>query len=69
VSNKAGAVGYLDRLYASPGDDIVVRVSVLDGSERYRAELVRLICGETGPGGPGLKEEAIVTTQIGRAHV
>jgi N,N-dimethylformamidase len=54
-----GVVGYLDRLYASPGDEVIVRVSVLDPAGRYRAELVRLICGETGPGGPGLKEEPI----------
>jgi N,N-dimethylformamidase beta subunit-like protein len=65
VSNKPGVVGYLDRLYASPGDDVAVRVSVLDGSGRYRAELVRLICGETGPEGPGLREEAIATTLDG----
>src|SRR5690348_11507817 len=56
---KPGVVGYLDALYASPGDEIVLRVSVLDGGGRYRASLARLICGETGPGGPGLKEEAI----------
>jgi N,N-dimethylformamidase len=54
-----GVVGYLDSLYASPGDDVTVRVSVLDPARRYRAELVRLICGETGPGGPGPKEEPI----------
>ncbi len=65
VSYKPGVVGYLDRLYASPGDDVIVRVSVLDGSRQYRAELVRLICGETGPGGPGLKEEAISSTLDG----
>ena len=56
---KPGVVGYLDALYASPGDEVVLRVSVLDGGGRYRASLARLICGETGPGGPGLKEEAI----------
>ena len=60
-----GVVGYLDNLYASPGDEFVVRVSVLDGTGRYRAELVRLICGETGPDGPGLKEETIGTTLAG----
>jgi N,N-dimethylformamidase len=54
-----GVVGYLDSLYASPGDEVTLRVSVLDPARRYNAELVRLICGETGPGGPGLKEEPI----------
>ncbi len=56
---KPGVVGYLDALYASPGDELVLRVSVLDGGGRYRASLARLICGETGPGGPGLKEEPV----------
>ncbi|MGH7125723.1 MAG: N,N-dimethylformamidase beta subunit family domain-containing protein, partial [Stellaceae bacterium] len=65
MSLTPGVVGYLDRLYASPGDEIVVRVSVLDGTGRYRAELVRLISGETGPGGPGLKEETIPTDLAG----
>ncbi len=48
-----------------PGDEVIVRVSVLDKTPRYRAELVRLICGETGPKGPGPKEEAIATTLAG----
>lgn len=67
VSGTPGVVGYLDRLYASPGDEIVVRVSVLDGTHHYRADLVRLICGETGPGGPGLKEE-LIPTDLGGEH-
>lgn len=52
-------VGYLDSLYAHAGDKVTVRVSVLDPGRRHTAELVRLICGETGPKGPGLKEEKI----------
>jgi N,N-dimethylformamidase len=60
-----GVVGYFDSLYASPGDEVTLRVSVLDPARRYRAELVRLICGETGPGSPGLKEEPIATTLAG----
>ena len=67
VSGTPAVVGYLDRLYASPGDEIVVRVSVLDGTHHYRADLVRLICGETGPGGPGLKEE-LIPTDLGGEH-
>jgi len=60
-----GVVGYLDSLYASPGDEVTVRASVLDGGGRYRAQLVRLICGETGPSGPGLKEEPVATELAG----
>ena len=65
MRNTPGVVGYLDSLYAFPGDDLTLRASVLDGSGRYRAELVRLICGETGPDGPGLKEETIPTELAG----
>jgi N,N-dimethylformamidase len=60
-------VGYLDALYAHPGDEVTVRVSVLDPARRYRAELVRLVCGETGPKGPGVKEE-IVASGISGEH-
>jgi N,N-dimethylformamidase len=56
-----GAIGYLDELTARPGETMTLRVSVLDGSNRYRAGLVRLISGETGPKGPGLKEEPIAS--------
>lgn len=52
-------VGYLDSLYAHAGDELTVRVSVFDPSQRYNAELVRMVCGETGPKGPGVKEERI----------
>jgi len=62
-----GVVGYVDALYARPGDLVTVRASVLDGSLRYRAELVRLISGETGPKGPGNKEE-IVASSIDGEH-
>jgi N,N-dimethylformamidase len=54
-----GVVGYLDSLTARPGEEITARVSVLDGGGRYRASLVRLTSGETGPKGNGLKEELI----------
>src|SRR5260221_7042907 len=54
-------MGYVDTLTARPGDPVTLRISVLDPARRYRAGLVRLISGETGPRGPGLKEEAIAT--------
>ena len=60
-----GVVGYLDSLHASPGDEVVLRGSMLDPARRYRAELVRLICGETGPDGRGLKEEPILSDLTG----
>ena len=63
-----GVVGYLDALYAHPGDEVTARVSVLDPARRYRADLVRLLCGETGPKGPGVREE-IVPTDLSREHL
>ncbi|HVM80138.1 MAG TPA: N,N-dimethylformamidase beta subunit family domain-containing protein [Stellaceae bacterium] len=59
-----GVVGYVDALYAHPGDEVTVRVSVLDPGRRYRAELVRLICGEA----LGLKEE-IVASGVSGEHL
>jgi N,N-dimethylformamidase len=54
-------IGYVDALTARPGDEVVVRVSVLDASRKYRAGLVRLICGDARPKGPGPREEAVAT--------
>ncbi|MCK6450152.1 MAG: N,N-dimethylformamidase [Alphaproteobacteria bacterium] len=61
-------VGYVDRVYAHPGDEVTLRVSVLDPARRYRAQLARLICGETGPKGPGLKEEAVAIDALTGEH-
>jgi N,N-dimethylformamidase len=47
--------GYADRLSVAPGETVEFKVS----SERagtYRAELVRLVNGDTNPAGPGFKE-------------
>jgi hypothetical protein len=41
-------MGYVDALTARPGETVTVRVSVLDPSRRYRAELVRLVWSPTG---------------------
>jgi N,N-dimethylformamidase len=52
--------GYSDRISAVPGDRIRFMVSV-EGAERYRADIVRLIHGDANPRGPGFKEEVIET--------
>ncbi|MCC7048403.1 MAG: hypothetical protein IT562_16935, partial [Alphaproteobacteria bacterium] len=62
---KPTVLGYVDRLYAYPGDEVTLRVSVYEKTRRYRAELVRLICGETGPKGPGVKEERVASAVDG----
>lgn len=50
--------GYTDRLSARPGETVAFRVSSrLAGP--YRAELVRVICGDPNPAGPGLIERPV----------
>ena len=43
-------LGYADPLSVAPGEEIRFMVGTLDGPRRYRAEIVRLVCGDTGPG-------------------
>ena len=54
--------GYADPLSVAPGERIRFMVGTLDGPRRYRAEVVRLVCGDTGPGGPGLKTVRLPTS-------
>jgi N,N-dimethylformamidase len=54
-------VGYADPLSIAPGEPIRFMIGTLDGPRRYRAEVVRLVCGDTGPGGPGLKTVRLPT--------
>jgi len=44
-------LGYADPLSVAPGETVRFMVGTLDGPRRYRAEVVRLVCGDTGPGG------------------
>ena len=53
-------VGYADRISVQPGETIKFMVSCKFPS--YRADIVRLIHGDTHPDGPGFKEEEIRTT-------
>src|SRR3989442_15573459 len=55
-------IGYADPLSVAPGEPIRFMVGTLDGPRRYRAEVVRLVCGGTGPGGPGLKTVRLPTS-------
>jgi len=51
-------LGYTDRISASPGESIQVKVSC-DGVQQYDADLVRVIHGDINPSGPGYREEVI----------
>jgi N,N-dimethylformamidase len=50
-------VGYTDRIHGAPGDTI--RFMVSSDHARYRSRLVRLIHGDTNPGGPGFKQVVV----------
>ena len=51
--------GYADKLSAAPGETISFMVNC--ELPRYRVEVVRIICGDTNPAGPGVKEQAVKT--------
>jgi N,N-dimethylformamidase len=52
-------MGYADRLSVRPGEQIAFKVSCEDTAEYYQTELVRLICGDDRPDGPGFKADQI----------
>ena len=56
---------YADRISARPGESVRFMVSAAGGAD-YEAEIVRLICGDLNPEGPGYKEEAVETEVSGR---
>ena len=56
--------GYSDEISLRPGDTIRFMVSSLDGKP-YRADIVRLICGDDSPAGPGFKETVVETAANG----
>ena len=51
--------GYSDTLSAAPGETISFMVNC--ELPRYRVDIVRIICGDTNPAGPGVKEEVVKT--------
>ncbi len=48
-------VGYADRLSVRPSERIEFKISCEDATPRYQAKLLRLICGDDRPEGPGFK--------------
>lgn len=52
--------GYTDKISVAPGERIRFMVSC-DGPDRYRADIVRVINGDTNPAGPGFKEREVST--------
>lgn len=58
-------LGYADPLSVAPGETIRFMVGTRDGPCRYRAEIVRVVSSDTGPGGPGLKTVPLPTPLSG----
>ena len=59
-------LGYGDKISVTPGQAIKFMVSC-DGVASYRDDIVRVICGEANPSGPGFKEE-VVRAAVNRRH-
>lgn len=56
---------YLDRMSAAPGEEVAVKVGSY-GARTYRAELCRIIQGDTHPEGPGYRDELIIPDLCGQ---
>ncbi len=61
-----GIMGYWDRFSARPGETPELKVSIEDGSRHFQIELMRLICGDDSPDGPGFKAETVTSEVNGR---
>lgn len=57
--------GYSDEISVRPGETISFMISCEMSS--YQADIVRLICGDTNPEGPGYKEE-LVETSVSKSY-
>ncbi len=51
--------GYSDKISVRPGETIQFMVNC--ELPRYKVEIVRLICGDLNPAGPGVKEHVVQT--------
>ncbi len=57
-------IGYSDKISVAQGEAIRFMVSS-EGPKSYRADVVRIICGDQNPAGPGYKEELVKTSVSG----
>jgi N,N-dimethylformamidase len=58
-------LGYPDRYSVAPGETITFMVSLEEG-DAFDAQLVRVICGDCNPDGPGLKFRPVEAAANGR---
>ena len=59
-------LGYADKLSVQPGQTIKFMVSCEDGAPSFHADVVRLICSDDSPSGPGFKEVLVETPLNGQ---
>jgi len=57
--------GYSDKISARPGETIKFMVNC--ELPTYQAEIVRIICGDTNPAGPGMKEK-VTDTPVNKTY-
>ncbi|MDH3694402.1 MAG: N,N-dimethylformamidase large subunit [Gammaproteobacteria bacterium] len=57
--------GYTNRLSAVPGETVEFKVSSV-ADQDYTARLVRVICGDPNPAGPGIKEQDLSSVFAGQ---
>ena len=58
-------IGYADQMSVAPGERIRFMVSCEPGVSSYRADIVRLLSGDTQPDGPGYRDEAVPSPASG----
>ena len=59
-------VGYSNEISVAAGDTIKFMVSTHDDEPTFRADIVRLICGDDAPDGPGFQEEEVAAPISGQ---
>ena len=57
-------LGYSDRICVAPGESLDFKISC-DGVANYHADIVRLVCADPDPSGPGLRYDTLVTDATG----
>ena len=57
-------LGYPDKYSVAPGETIGFHISAED-NQQFHAELVRVICGDCNPEGPGLQFEIVTSGNLG----
>ena len=55
---------YADRISAAPGETIKFMVNC--EAPAFKADIVKLICGDMNPDGPGYKEKVVKTGATGK---